>query len=433
MPAEVTLSSAARNSLLALRRTTSLIDLRQRRISSGLRVSNAVDDPVAFFKSRALSERAADFQRRKDAIDQGVSASQAALTAAEGIESLVDQLKDLATSLKSSTGDAFSGLLRQFNDIRTQINNLAADATYQGTNLINGPGQRLQVRFSDRADSFLTVQSVDLNNSALGIQEVTTEADTVFDVVYARADPLRNSNAAGIVDVNGITANFSFTYNGPDETFRVGGDYQIAYGDTFLALDVQQERRFVRGEVINIGVVSGAGGVGNLQTANGVESGIYAVVASALLGIDPGRGRKRIFKGVSAAEAPEISPANYIEEGGTDAINRVIDELDAGLSAVQVSVSSLKANVALLQTRLEFTEEYAKTLEGGAEKYTLADVDEETVQLTALKTRQRVTLSALALADGGESGILALLRQALSQNKGRQFSPLTVLENAAGS
>ena len=76
---DVTLSAAVRSSLLSLQSTTDLIDRTNGRLSSGLRVASAVDDPVSFFSAKSLTDRAFDFNDRKDGIDQGISTVTAAL------------------------------------------------------------------------------------------------------------------------------------------------------------------------------------------------------------------------------------------------------------------------------------------------------------------------------------------------------------------
>ncbi|MHC8509123.1 MAG: flagellin N-terminal helical domain-containing protein [Rhodospirillales bacterium] len=180
----IALSAAVRSSLLSLKNTSDLITRTQGRLSTGLRVASAIDDAVSFFQSKALSDRAFDFNEKKDGIDQGISTVSAALNAVEGVERLTQQMKGLSQSMKSATDTQFSELVRQFNEVRTQINNLTADATYQGLNLVNGTGQVLNVEFSERSNSFLTVQSVDLTNTGLGISEVTTAAMFAGDTVY---------------------------------------------------------------------------------------------------------------------------------------------------------------------------------------------------------------------------------------------------------
>ncbi|MCW8917031.1 MAG: flagellin-like protein, partial [Magnetovibrio sp.] len=141
--ADVSLSSAVRQSLLALQNTTDLIGRTQNRLSTGLKVSSAIDDPVSFFQAKTLTDRASDFVEKKDAIDQGVSTVTAAVDGLDAVESLVNQLKGVANSMKSATGTQFTDLITQFNDLRSQIDLLTADASYQGVNLINGTGQTL--------------------------------------------------------------------------------------------------------------------------------------------------------------------------------------------------------------------------------------------------------------------------------------------------
>ena len=65
---DVTLSAAVRSSLLSLQNTTDLIDRTQNRLSTGLKVASAVDDPVAFFQAKSLNDRAFDFNEKKDGI-----------------------------------------------------------------------------------------------------------------------------------------------------------------------------------------------------------------------------------------------------------------------------------------------------------------------------------------------------------------------------
>jgi len=80
------------------------------------------------------------------------------------------------------------------------------------------------------------------------------------------------------------------------------------------------------------------------------------------------------------------------------------------LTTLRSNAQTLGSNVALLQTRLEFTEGYVNDLEEGAAKLTLADINEEGANLLAVQTRQQLGISALAFAGQAEQGILSLFR-----------------------
>ena len=126
---DVSLTAAVRQNLLSLQNTTDLINRTQNRLSTGLRVANAIDDPVKFFQAKGLQDRASDFEEKKTGIDQGLSTLSTATDAIVAIENLVQQLKGLATNAKSATTDSeVANIVTQFNDLRTQINNLTTDA-----------------------------------------------------------------------------------------------------------------------------------------------------------------------------------------------------------------------------------------------------------------------------------------------------------------
>ena len=97
-----------------------------------------------------------------------------------------------------------------------------------------------------------------------------------------------------------------------------------------------------------------------------------------------------------------------ITAGNTTEINKVIAELDAALVTLRTNAQTMGTNVALLSTRIDFTEDYVSTLHAGADKLTLADINEEGANLLALQTRQQLGIQALSLAAQAEASILRL-------------------------
>jgi len=418
---DVTLSAAVRSSLLSLQDTTNLVERTQNRLSTGLRVSSAIDDPVAFFQAKSLTDRANDFIQRKDGIDQGVSTVTAALDAVDSIESLTQQLKGLAQSLKSATSTQFADLVSQFSDLRSQISNLTTDATYQGTNLVNGTGQTLTVEFSEKTASLLTVNSVDLTQTGLGINDVAaySAGDSLIEVNYNTAQSLTVAANTTITSfgtaaaVSGFTNSFTFTYRGSDETFTSTGNFQISYGTNTLTIAVQTGVSAVitQGTVLSLGVITGTDSAFLATTASGaaVQTGFAIVDATTL-----SRGTAGTVTAASLLSTATLgsvsadNQTNFVSETDTTSINALITELDTALTTLRSNAATLGSNVALLQTRLDFTENYVNTLESGSAKLTLADINEEGANLLALQTRQQLGISSLSFAGQAEQSILQL-------------------------
>jgi len=170
MADSINLSGATRTNLLALQRTTDLISRTQERLSTGLKVNSAVDDAIAFFQSRSLSSRAGDLAVLKGTIDQGISTVETAINGIEAVSDLVQQMKGIALGAQSDAStENRSKAAIQFNDLRRQLDNLATDASYKGTNLIMSSPANLKVTFSEDGSSTLTISGVASDSSGLKI------------------------------------------------------------------------------------------------------------------------------------------------------------------------------------------------------------------------------------------------------------------------
>ncbi len=281
MANDVTLTAAVRSNLLSLQNTSDLIARTQNRLSTGLRIASPLDDGRAFFEAKALTDRAADIAEKKDGIDQAINSVKVTLEAVESIDNLIKQMKGLATGAKSASGSELAAIVDQYNELRSQVDALANDASYQGVNLVNSTGNSLTVEFSTNTASVLTIQGVNIQAHS----------------------------------VNGLSINAAGTAGGAVGTFT---------------------------------------NIANIDSA--------------------------------------------------------IGEIDTAIATLRGHAQALGSRVALLQTRLDFTDSYVNNLEEGAGKLTLADINEEGANLVALQTRQQLGISALAFAGQAEQAVLQLFQ-----------------------
>ena len=175
---DITLSSATRNNLLSLQSTTNLIGRTQERLATGLKVNSAIDDALAFFKARNLNSRAGDLSSLKDNIIGGISVIRAGIQGLEGIEAVIKQMKALAQSaISSPESTTRAKLASQFNELRSQVDNLAEDASFNGVNLLKntadaftGGADLLTVKFNERTDTASVNQLIisGLNSTSFG-------------------------------------------------------------------------------------------------------------------------------------------------------------------------------------------------------------------------------------------------------------------------
>jgi len=205
---DITLSSATSSNLLSLQSTTNLIGRTQERLATGLKVDSAIDDALAFFKARNLNSRASDLASIKDAINGGISVLTAAVQGLESIEAVLKQMKALAQSaISAPESSTRAKLASQFNELRSQVDNLAEDASFNGVNLLkSGIGafqagaDSLTVKFNERTDNAAINQLI---VSGLKVSDFTS---IMANSAVATGSPGSNSALWGQTGPQGIKA-----------------------------------------------------------------------------------------------------------------------------------------------------------------------------------------------------------------------------------
>jgi flagellin-like hook-associated protein FlgL len=125
-----------RANLFSLQQTSKNFEITQKRLSTGLRVNTALDDPITFFAAQEHRLRASDLAGRKDGMSEAIQTIKAANVGVEGISNLIAQAKSLAQSAMSATASDASTFATQYSTVMTQINQMAVDSAYKGVNLL---------------------------------------------------------------------------------------------------------------------------------------------------------------------------------------------------------------------------------------------------------------------------------------------------------
>lgn len=186
--ADVTLTAALRANLLSLQGTQTLLNQTQLRLSTGLKVNSALDNPSAFFAAASLNDRSGDLTNLLDGLGQAVQTVQAANNGLTSITSFLNQALALAkqslanANAHSGTNTNSSADTTSLGNITTQITQTAADAQYQGTSLIGDTSSTLNVQFNESNTKSLTLTATDNTAVGLGVDTSTISLDTTAHI-----------------------------------------------------------------------------------------------------------------------------------------------------------------------------------------------------------------------------------------------------------
>jgi len=173
----ISLTSGMRANLFSLQRTARDMQTTQNRLSTGLKVNTALDDPINFFAAQEHRLRASDLASRKDGMSEAIQTIKAANVGVEGINNLIAQAKSLAQSAMSATVSEATTLATQYGKVMTQINQMANDSGYKGVNLLESGS--LTVQFAPTANqSYLNMTGFGDSTAAFNIAGLTAEVST---------------------------------------------------------------------------------------------------------------------------------------------------------------------------------------------------------------------------------------------------------------
>jgi flagellin len=224
----ISLTPGMRANLFSLQQTAKDFEIVQKRLSTGLRVNTALDDPINFFTAQEHRLRASDLAARKDGMSEAIQTIKAANVGVENINTLIAQAKSLAQSAMSATSTDATTFRSQYLTVLDQINQMSADSGYKGINLLQSA--ELTIEFASEAgkstlkltgfgDTSTTFNifglSAEMSNLAsdwlTGTTVETANIQTSIDNLETARDELRVRSKTLSSGLNIITAREDFT------------------------------------------------------------------------------------------------------------------------------------------------------------------------------------------------------------------------------
>jgi len=185
---DIVLSSGVRSNLLQLQQTSDLISQTQTKLATGRKVNSALDNPISFFTAQNLTVRANDLNSLLDTMSMGINPIQAANNGLTSITNLVQTAQSITTQAKQTSDTTVrAGLASQYNDILSQIDQLAGDSGINGINLLGG--NNLTITLNESGTSTVVVNGFnDTTGGALAISNSTNNWAAATDIDTAASD-----------------------------------------------------------------------------------------------------------------------------------------------------------------------------------------------------------------------------------------------------
>ena len=198
----VNTNTGAMVALQYLNQTGNDLQKTQNRVNSGLKVATPKDDGATYAIAQNMRSNVIGYQAVSDSLNRGVSAIDVAISAGQSISDLLNELKGKALAAADPSLDTASrnALNADFTALRDQIATIVQNATFNGTNLVDGSVSSIQALASADGSKKITVMGQNLRMSGAIITiattatiSTTTKASTMISTVNAS---IQNVNAA---------------------------------------------------------------------------------------------------------------------------------------------------------------------------------------------------------------------------------------------
>jgi flagellin len=176
MPGDIVLSRGIRTNLLSLQDHSRNLETSQERLATGKRVNSALDNPLNYFQSDGLRQRGKDLSNLLDQMGIAVETLKLTGKAIEGLQKLAESASGILKNAASTTDNAIRSQARaSFEELKTQMNQLVADASFNGRNMLNGgvagaydSRYDLRVSFNETLTTQLDVKAINLRATLAG-------------------------------------------------------------------------------------------------------------------------------------------------------------------------------------------------------------------------------------------------------------------------
>jgi flagellin len=196
--------------LQTLNRINSDLQETQRRVSTGLEVSSAKDNPALYALAQKQRAELGSIESVQQGLRIGTSAVDVALAAGESVSDILVEMKAIASQAadESLTAEELAVLENQYVSYREQIERLVSSAEIGGRNLLEAGATDLSVVASTDGTEAITVAAQDFSETGgiLTISFSDTPFGAVADDPLTPADESASAQDAARAEIAAIEA-----------------------------------------------------------------------------------------------------------------------------------------------------------------------------------------------------------------------------------
>jgi flagellin len=384
----IALSAGIRANLLSLQNTAQLMQTTQTNLATGKKVNSALDNPLSFFTSQNLENRANSLNGLLDAMSNGIQTIQAANNGITSITTLVKQLQSVASQARADTTTPSTKVA---SSIASAGPTVGTDGTGATMTVDDGSGAG-PVTITFAAGDTTTAKKVTAINTQLAAagSTVTVAGTTALTFTSTSYKPITVTATAAIQTDLGLAATATSS-NG-------------VAGMSAVRQSLLNQYNSLLGQINQLASDAGYNGTnllnGDKLTLNFNEN------ATSKIDIQMVDSTGAKF----AINTTNLGLTTQTDFSANATLDGLTTTLNSALTTLQTQSTAISSSLSVVQTRQDFTKNMVNTLQTGSDNLVLADPNQEGANLLALQTRQSLSTTALSMAAQQQSAVLRLFQ-----------------------
>ena len=386
--------------LQSLNSTNKELTQVQNRINTGFKVASARDNGAVFAIAEGQRARVTSIAAVKDGIDRANSAIDVALSAGESIGKILKEMKTKAVSAQAAdlSTEQRAALQADFDSLRSQVDQIANSATFNGLNLVAAGGSNLSVVMSDiaAATTGRQVQSTAVAGTVPGLSGYVVGTASVAAI----DDSVFNLNGVAIGTVN-ITATTTVQQYLDDVSTQTGGRVTASYNQSTGQFTYVAPEAVVTTNELSVTVAGG----GTARSWLGQAVAAVAVTGAAVTSTITNRD---FTVGGGGALATVSTAASLLSSTGSS--TTTAGNIDTAITTLNSQLATMGSQAKALDVQGEFMQKLSDVVEQGISNLVDADLAKESARLQSLQIKQQLGAQALSIANQAPQLILSFFR-----------------------
>jgi flagellin-like hook-associated protein FlgL len=388
---QIALSAGVRANLLSLQNTAALMQKTQTNLATGKKVNSALDNPLNFFTSQNLNNRADALNGLLDAMSNGIQTIQAANNGITSITTLVKQLESVASQARGDTTSP-----QAVSTVLSSGAALTGDLSATSMTIADGSGNTaVLIDASAWTGTGVGKANQTAQNVVDGINSQLAAAGSTVTASLVGTEIKLTNSTGQVITVGGTTTGFGIATS----TVSTDGKPMSAVRQSLM-----NQYNNLLAQIDQLAGDAGYNGTNLLNadklTLNFNENGTSSI---AIQMVDS-TGAK------FAINATNLGLTAQTDFSTNSTLDALTSTLNAALTTLQTQSTAISSSLSVVQTRQDFTKNMVNTLQTGADNLVLADPNQEGANLLALQTRQSLSTTALSMASQADQAVLRLFQ-----------------------